>query len=183
MRQREKVIPLAFGKVLEIGIGTGLNLPYFDPSKVEHLTGIDPSENNWKINKVNMRDMGFQFEFIPASAEDIPADNNQFDSVVITYTLCSIIEPISSLEEIKRVLKPAGPLIFCEHGLSPDRKIRKWQYTLNPIWKRISGGCNMNRDIPGLLGQSGFKIKEMGTMYLPGWRILSYNFWGTAYTK
>jgi ubiquinone/menaquinone biosynthesis C-methylase UbiE len=183
MRQREKVIPLAYGKVLEVGIGTGLNLTYYDPSRVDHLTGIDPSEDNWKMRSVNDQDIGFQIDFILSSADNIPADNNQFDSAVITYTLCSIIDPVISLEEIRRVLKPKGQLIFCEHGLAPDKNIRQWQHTLNPLWKMISGGCNMTRDIPDLLHQGGFEIKDMDTLYLPGWRILSYNFWGTACAK
>jgi len=178
MRQREKVIPLAFGKVLEIGIGTGLNLSYYNPSEVKQLTGIDPSEENWKMNKIDEESLGFDFEFVKASAEDMPFDNNQFDSAVITYTLCSIKDPKISLDEINRVLKPSGQLIFCEHGLSPDHKVQRWQNTINPYWRIISGGCNLNRDIPGMLNDGGFGITELETMYLPGWKISSYNYWG-----
>ena len=180
MLQREKVVPLAYGKVLEVGIGTGLNLGYYNSNKIEHLTGLDPSEENWKINKVNAESLGLDLSFVQASADQIPAENDQFDSALITYTLCSIPDPLTSLLEIRRVLKPDGILIFCEHGIAPDRKIKKWQHAINPAWRFISGGCNLNRDVPGLLDKGGFRIKNLETMYLPGWRITTYNYWGTA---
>ena len=180
MRQRGKVIPLAYGKVLEVGIGTGLNLGYYNSSNIDHLTGRDPSEENWKINKVNAESLGLDLTYVKASAEDIPADNNEFDSAVITYTLCSINDPVVSLHEIRRVLKPGGQLIFCEHGIAPDRKVEKWQHTVNPYWRIISGGCNLNRNIPEMINEGGFKIRNLDTMYLPGWKLGSFNYWGTA---
>ena len=180
MRQREKVIPLAKGRILEIGIGSGLNLPYYNPSEVKHLTGLDPSKENWELARIDGHDFGFNIEFIPAYAGNIPLDNNQFDSAVITYTLCSIKDPIDSLIEIRRVLKPSGQLIFCEHGLAPDRKVQLWQRKLNPFWRRISGGCNLNRNIPELLLEGGFKINELDTMYLPGCKITGFNYWGVG---
>lgn len=183
MRQREKVIPLAYGKVLEIGIGTGLNLAYYRPQEIQHLTGIDPSEENWNLKKKNGIQPDFDVRFLKVNAEDMPFNNNHFDTAVITYTLCSIKEPESSLEEIKRVLKPSGQLIFCEHGIAPDKKVEKWQHTLNPLWRTLSGGCNLNRNIPDILEKGGFKIKTLDTMYLPGWRPGSYNYWGTAYIR
>lgn len=180
MRQREKVVPLAYGKVLEVGIGTGLNLGYYNSSNVEHLTGLDPSEENWNMNKVNADSLGLDLSFVNASAEMIPAENDQFDSILITYTLCSIPDPFPSLLEIRRVLKPKGTLIFCEHGIAPDKNIERWQHLLNPAWRFLSGGCNLNRNIPELLKSGGFKIKDLDTMYLPGWRAGSFNYWGTA---
>lgn len=180
MRQREKVIPLAYGKVLEVGIGTGLNLGYYNSSNIDHLTGIDPSLENWKMNKVNAESLGLDISFVQASADEIPTDNDEFDSVVITYTLCSIKNPIPSLLEIKRVLKPGGQLIFCEHGIAPDKKIEKWQHAVNPYWRIISGGCNLNLNIPEVLSEGGFKIKKLDTMYIPGWKLGSFNYWGTA---
>jgi ubiquinone/menaquinone biosynthesis C-methylase UbiE len=180
MRQREKVVPLARGKVLEVGIGTGLNLGYYDSENVEHLTGLDPSKENWNMNNVSAESFGLDLSFVQASAEDIPADNDAFDSAIITYTLCSIPDPLISLHEIRRVLKPSGQLIFCEHGIAPDKNVEKWQHALNPIWRFISGGCNLNRNIPELLKSGGFKIKDLDTMYLPGWRAGSFNYWGTA---
>lgn len=183
MRQRQKVIPLAYGKVLEVGIGTGLNLGYYNSSNIDHLMGLDPSKENWKMNKVNGESLGLDLSFVQAYAENIPADNDQFDSAVITYTLCSIEDPVVSLDEIRRVLKPSGQLIFCEHGVAPDKKVEKWQHRLNPYWKIISGGCNLNRNIPEILDQAGFKIRKLDTMYLPGWKPGSFNYWGTAMIK
>ncbi len=183
MRQREKVVPLAYGNVLEVGIGTGLNLGYYNSTKIEHLTGLDPSEANWKMNKINAESLGLDLSFVKASADQIPAENDQFDSALITYTLCSIPDPLPSLLEIRRVLKPNGTLIFCEHGIAPDKKIEKWQHAVNPIWRTISGGCNLNRDIPDILTKGGFRIKNLETMYLPGWRITTFNYWGTAVTR
>jgi len=180
MRQREKVIPLAHGKVLEVGIGTGLNLTYYDPDRIDHLTGIDPSKESWNINKLDGETLGLDMTYIQASAEEIPLDDNQFDSAVITYTLCTIPDPLTSLEEVRRVLKPSGQLIFCEHGTAPDARVRKWQNTLNPLWRTISGGCNLNRNIPELLKEGGFKINNLETMYLPGWKPGTFNYWGTA---
>jgi len=180
MRQREKVIPLASGNVLEIGIGSGLNLPFYDKKKVKHLTAIDPSVDIWNKNIINTKDFPFEFEFIQAFAEKIPTDNNSFDAVVITYTLCSIPDTYKAFEEIKRVLKTNGKLIFCEHGKAPDRAIERWQNFINPVWKRLGGGCNLNRDIPSIIKNNGLKINKLKTMYIPGWKPVSFNYWGTA---
>ncbi len=178
--QRMKVVPLAKGKVLEIGIGSGLNLPFYNPKTVKHLTAIDPSTEMWEENQIDPDTLPFEFEFVKAFAEDIPAENNRFDTVRITYTLCSIPEAGKALEEIRRILKPAGELIFCEHGKAPDKSVQNWQNRINPIWKRLGGGCNLNRDIPSIIGSNGFKIHKMDTMYIPGWKPASFNFWGSA---
>lgn len=183
MLQRQKLIPFAEGKVLEIGIGSGLNLPFYDKDKVSHLLAIDPSEEIWKKNKVDLQKLPFIFEFEKAFAEDIPADTNSFDTVILTYTLCSIKEANEALEEIKRVLKDSGKLLFCEHGKAPDKAVQKWQNRMNPLWKRIGGGCNLNKDIPVLIESNGFKIKKMETMYIPGWKPASFNYWGAAEIK
>ena len=179
-RQREKVIPLATGNVLEIGIGSGLNLPYYDDKKVNHLMAIDPSLDVWNKNEFDPKDIPFDFEFIQASAEDIPFDNNSFDTIVTTYTLCSIKDTNKAFEEIRRILKPNGKLVFCEHGKAPDKAIVRWQNIINPIWKPFAGGCNLNRDIPLIIENNGLKINKMETMYLPGWKPGSFNYWGTA---
>ncbi len=180
MRQRAKVIPLAYGKVLEIGVGSGLNLPFYDAAKIVQLTGLDPSEELWKKNENDIDNLGFDFQFIKAFAENIPAEDNAFDSVVMTYTLCSIPDTKKAIEEIRRVLKRDGILIFCEHGKAPDKTIQKWQNIINPVWRRVSGGCNLHRDIPNVIEDSGFKIKKLETMYLPGWKLASFNYWGVA---
>jgi ubiquinone/menaquinone biosynthesis C-methylase UbiE len=180
MRQREKVIPLATGKVLEIGIGSGLNLPIYNGENVNHLTAIDPSKEMWDKNVNNTEKLEYGFDFIEAFAEKIPVDNNSFDTVVTTYTLCTIPDLNKAFEEIRRVIKPSGKLVFCEHGKAPDKAIQNWQNIINPIAKRIAGGCHWNRDIPLIITSNGFKIDNMDTMYIPGWKPGSFNYWGTA---
>ena len=180
MKQREKVVPLATGRVLEIGIGTGLNLPFYSPYKVEHLWGLDPSSEMWKLTEADRTPLDFDMEFIKASASDIPLEDNSADTVLITYTLCSIPDVALALEEIRRVLKHDGQLVFCEHGAAPDHSVRRRQDRLNPLWTRLGGGCNLNREIPALLEQGGFRIHQLDTMYIPGWKPASFNYRGTA---
>lgn len=180
MKQREKVIPLANGSVLEVGIGSGLNLPFYNQNKVNHLTAIDPSVKIWNKKSVDINKLPFDLEFIKAYAEDIPADNNSFDTIVITYALCSIPDTIAAFSEIRRVLKPNGQMIFCEHGKAPDISVRKWQNFINLVWKRLGGGCILNRDIPKIIENNGLKIINMDRMYIPGWKPASFNYWGTA---
>jgi len=182
MKQREKIIPLASGNVLEIGVGSGLNLPFYT-SKVKKLIAIDPSKELWKRTLVNTQQLPFNFQFIEASAESIPAISNSFDCVVITYTLCTIPNLTKAFSEIKRVLKPTGKFLFCEHGKAPENGIQKYQNIVNPVWKRIGGGCNLNRNIPALIEENGFTISKLETMYLPGWKPASYNYWGEAKIK
>jgi ubiquinone/menaquinone biosynthesis C-methylase UbiE len=179
-KQRKKIIPLAKGNVLEIGIGTGLNLPLYNNKKVIRLTAIDPSEDTWKKCTIDIRKLGFHFKFIIASAEELPFDDNSFDSVVVTYSLCTIPDAKKALEEMRRVLKPTGLLLFCEHGIAPEKRVQKVQDLLNPVWKKVAGGCNLNRNIPQMIEDSGFKNIKLETMYIPGWKPLSYNYWGTA---
>jgi len=183
MRQREKVVPLARGKVLELGIGSGLNLPFYDPAKVSHVWGLDPSAETWRIGQRRRGALGFDVEFIEGSAEKIPLDSGSADTVVVTYALCTIPDVARSLADIRRVLRPDGELIFCEHGAAPDENVRRWQDRLNPLWKRLGGGCNLNRQIPLLLEQGGFTIRTMDTMYIPGWKPVCFNYWGTAVTQ
>lgn len=180
MRQREKVVPLATGHVLEIGIGTGLNLPYYNPDQVTHLWGLDPSREIWSIAQKNAQDHHLDAEFIHSGAEDIPLDDNSADTVVMTYTLCSIPDTFTAMAEIRRVLKPGGKLIYIEHGEAPDESVLRWQNRLNPVWKVFSGGCHLHRPIPEILARSGFRSHDMQTMYLPGWKPAAFNYWGTA---
>jgi ubiquinone/menaquinone biosynthesis C-methylase UbiE len=180
MRQREKVVPLAHGQVLEIGLGSGLNLPYYDTNKVSKLWGLDPSPQMHKMAEKSAQSVGFDVEFIALSAEEIPLETDCVDTVLVTYTLCTIPDLDSALQEMARVLRPGGELIFCEHGVAPDASIRRWQNCINPVWKRIGGGCNLNRDIPRLIEQGGFRIKGMNARYIPGWRPACFNYWGTA---
>lgn len=179
--QRKKVVPLAEGKILEVGIGSGLNLPFYNKSKIIEIWGIDPSEELNAMAKRVATEENINVKFITSSAEDIPFPNNYFDTVLITYTMCTIPSVLKANEEMRRVLKSGGKMIFCEHGVSPDESIKKWQKRLNSIWGKIAGGCNINRDIPMLTKSSGFKIVMMDEMYLPKTpKIAGYNYWGYA---
>jgi ubiquinone/menaquinone biosynthesis C-methylase UbiE len=179
--QRKKVVPLAEGKILEVGIGSGLNLPFYNKSKIIEIWGIDPSEELNAMAKRVATEENINVKFITSSAEDIPFPNNYFDTVLITYTMCTIPSVLKANEEMRRVLKSGGKMIFCEHGVSPDESIKKWQKRLNSIWGKIAGGCNINRDIPMLIKSSGFKIVMMDEMYLPKTpKIAGYNYWGYA---
>lgn len=182
--QRRKVVPMAEGRILEIGIGTGLNLDYYDPSKVEKVIGLDPSEESWRIAGKRARDLPFDVEFIGLPGEEIPLDANSVDTVLVTYSLCTIPDPHSALEGMRRVLRPGGKMIFCEHGEAPDENVRKWQDRINPVWKAVCGGCNLNRKIPSLIEGAGFQVTQMDTMYLPSTpRFAGFNYWGAAQVR
>ena len=179
-QQREKVVPLARGRVLEIGIGTGLNLAHYGKAKVGNIVGLDPAMEMHRLAQKRMRKAGLSVELVGLSAERIPFEDATFDTVLVTYTLCSIPDPVPALKEMRRMLKPGAKLIFCEHGASPDASVRRWQDRLTPLWSKLGGGCHLNRDIPALLSAAGLRSMDMQTMYLPGPRPLTYNYWGTA---
>ena len=183
-RQRKKVVPLAEGKVLEVGIGSGLNLPFYDKSKIDELWGLDPSEELSEMARKVADSEQMEVNFISSGAEEISLPDDHFDSVLVTYTMCTIPEVIRANGEIRRVLKNGGKMIFCEHGEAPDENIRKWQKRINPIWGKFAGGCNINRKIPSLIEDSGFDIIELEEMYLPNTpKIAGYNYWGYAIAK
>tara|TARA_A100000164_G_scaffold363942_1_gene381602 strand:+ start:514 stop:1134 length:621 start_codon:yes stop_codon:yes gene_type:complete len=182
--QRKKVVPLAEGKVLEIGIGSGLNLPFYDKAKIDEIWGLDPSEELSEMAKQVADEESMEVKFISSGAEDIPLPDNYFDCVLVTYTMCTIPEVQRANQEIRRVLKEDGKMIFCEHGEAPDQNIRKWQNRINPFWGKLAGGCNINRKIPSLIQESGLDIIEMEEMYLPNTpKIAGYNYWGYAVSK
>ena len=178
--QRKKVVPHAQGRILEIGIGSGLNLEFYDPAKVDKVWGLDPSAELRVYAEREAKQVPFDVEFIGLEAEDIPLDDASMDTVLMTYTLCTIPDAIAALKNMRRVLKPGGKLIFCEHGKAPDEAVQKWQNRLNPIWKKIAGGCNLNRQIPELIEQGGFKVEDLDTMYIPGPKPMTFNYWGSA---
>lgn len=175
---RSELIPSAEGKVLEIGMGSGLNLPHYDG--ISGLIGLEPSEELQNLAEDMLTHADFPSEMLTGSAEDIPLESNTFDTVVMTWTLCSVTDPVLALSEIKRVIKPGGKVIFAEHGKSPDQNIRKLQKTLNPLWSRIAGGCQLNREIVDLYESSGFKFKSMERGYLEGPKFATYNYRGVA---
>jgi ubiquinone/menaquinone biosynthesis C-methylase UbiE len=179
-KQREKVVPGASGDVLEVGFGSGLNLPYYDRANVRRIWGLEPSSGMREIAAEPITNSGLDVELIDLPGEEIPLDDNCVDTVLITYTLCTIVDVASALDGMRRVLKPDGRLLFCEHGKAPDGNVVKWQERMNPTWRRFAGGCNMNRDIPAILATAGFDIEEDNRMYVPGIKSLSYNYWGSA---
>lgn len=181
MKQRAKIVPLAAGRVLELGIGGGLNLSFYDPAKVTSVHGVDPSPGLRAKAVLAPRPEGMIIDVAPGTAEALPFDDATFDTVVCTFTLCSVHTPAAALAEARRVLKPEGRLLFCEHGLAPDAGVALWQKRIEPIWKPIAGGCHLTRPVAGAIAHSGFKIDWLETMYLPGTpRILGWNEWGAA---
>ena len=179
--QRKKVVPLAKGVVLEVGIGSGLNIPFYNKNNIEQIIGLDPSEELNVLAKRVADDNGIQIDFLINGAEDIDLSDNSVDTILITYTLCTIPNLNKSMSEMKRVLKPGGKFIFCEHGIAPDINIIKWQRRINPIWGIFFGGCNINRNIPKIISESGFNISNLNQMYLPSTpKIVGYNYWGEA---
>lgn len=179
-KQRQKIVPLAEGNVLEIGMGSGLNLSFYDPEKVQKVWGLEPSEGMRQLARRNMAGKDLDLEMIDLPGERIPLEDDTMDTVVVTYTLCTIPDIEAALHGMKRVLRPGGKLLFCEHGIAPDAGVRKWQNRINPAWRKLAGGCNLNRDIPAILETSGFEVIDDQRMYIPGVKFLSYNYWGTA---
>ena len=179
--QRKKVVPLCTGRVLEVGMGSALNLPYYDRDKVEFIWGLEPSEARRDKAQPNIEKSGLEVKLIDLPGEEIPLDDNSVDTVLLTYTLCTIPEWDVALKQMRRVLKPGGKLIFTEHGRAPDAGVKKWQDRINPLWKKLAGGCNLNRPIPELLRGSGFGIETLDAMYLPSTpKLFAYNYWGEA---
>ena len=179
--QRDKIVPLADGVVLDIGIGSGLNIPFYNKTKIKYLYGLDPSKELLNIAKLSAKEKKIEIEFLECGAEDIPLPDKSIDTVLITFTMCTIPDVTLSNSEIMRVLKDDGKLLFCEHGLAPDTSVAKWQNRINPLWSKMFGGCNINRDIPLILSDSGFKVNNLQQMYLPSTpKIVGYNYWGVA---
>ncbi len=181
MKQRAKIVPRASGTVLEIGIGSGLNLDFYDRSQVGKLIGLEPSAEMRLMAQKRAQDLAIDVEFIGLEAEQIPLNDHEVDNIVVTYSLCTIPDPEAALAQMRRVLKQGGRLFFCEHGLAPEGTTRKWQYRIEPIWKRLAGGCHLTRDIPAMIKKAGFELGAVETMFLPNTpRIAGYNYWGEA---
>jgi ubiquinone/menaquinone biosynthesis C-methylase UbiE len=183
MKQRAKVVPKATGRVLELGIGMGLNLSFYDPATVESVTGVDPAEELRHIAEAAPRDPKLTVKVEDGTAEALPFEDRSFDCVVCTFTLCSVRSPTAALAEARRVLKPGGRFLYCEHGLSPDADVAKWQRRIEPVWKRIAGGCHLTRPVTRAVGEAGFKVTASDAMYLPGTpRFAGWSEWGEAVT-
>jgi ubiquinone/menaquinone biosynthesis C-methylase UbiE len=180
--ERRKLVPQAGGRVLEVGIGSGHNLAMYDPQRVTALVGIDPSTELLARTRARTPGVPFPVELVPEPAETMSLPAASFDTVVATYTLCSIPEVQRALQGIRRVLKPEGRLLFLEHGAAPDPDVRRWQARLSPLWLRMAGGCHLLRDAPSLLAEAGFAIDRLDAYYLPGIpRLLGYHSLGAAH--
>jgi ubiquinone/menaquinone biosynthesis C-methylase UbiE len=181
LKQRKKVVPAAEGRVLEVGMGSAINIPFYDANKIEMVWGLEPSEGMRRKAAPRIARAPFPVEWLGLPGEEIPLDDNSADTVLLTFTLCTIPDFAKALGQMRRVLKPGGRLLFAEHGEAPDDDVRKWQERINPFWKRIAGGCNVNRQIPRVIEDGGFKIEHIDTMYLPGTpKFAGFQYWGVA---
>ena len=174
MKTRAQIVPQAEGRVLEIGIGSGLNLSFYDPAKVSVIVGVDPSAAMQKLAQQRAAQISIPVEMIALELGQIQAADASFDSIVCTFTLCTIPDAGAALQEMRRVLKPGGKLLFSEHGLAPDLPVVRWQNRLTPLWKPFSGGCHLNRDIPALIRAGGFSIGQLDSSYLKGPRPMTW---------
>ena len=177
---RAQIVPQATGEVLEIGMGSGLNLAFYDPNKFTSITGVDPAAQMQALARTRADAIDIPVEIIAVDVQGIHAVTDRFDTIVMTFTLCSIVDPIAALNEMARVLKPDSRLLFCEHGLAPDISVERWQHRLTPWWKPLAGGCHLDRNIPALLAAGGFRVEELSEQYLSGPRALSYIYSGWA---
>ncbi|MEO5740281.1 MAG: class I SAM-dependent methyltransferase [Vicinamibacterales bacterium] len=178
-RLRAAHVPAARGVVLEVGIGSGLNLPFYT-SAVTHLYGVDRSAELLAMAKERATTAPFPVELFDCSADRIPLPDASVDTVVVTWSLCSIAGVVEALHDMRRVLKPDGTLIFVEHGLSSDAGVRKWQNRLTPFWRVFTGGCHLNRKMDDLVRNAGFTIADLRTEYVPGPRALTFMYEGVA---
>jgi len=173
---RRRVVSQARGRVLEVGIGSGLNLSFYG-GEVANVYGIDPSAG---LLRRAIKQRAPQANLVEASAESIPFDSASFDTVVTTWTLCTIPEVVVALREMQRVLRPTGRLLFVEHGLAPDRGVARWQHRLTPCWKCLGGGCHLNRKIDDLVTAAGFRIERLDAGYMQGRNPFTFMYEGVA---
>lgn len=178
-RYRGAIVPLACGGVLEIGAGSGLNVPFYGPA-VTRLCALDPSPAMLRMARGRHAAGRFPVEFIEGSAEEIALPDGAVDTVVTTWALCTIPDAAKALREARRVLAPGGSLLFVEHGLAPDASVERWQRRLDPLWRRVAGGCHLDRPMDSMIRESGFRIVEMQRAYASGPRPLAYMYSGRA---
>jgi SAM-dependent methyltransferase len=181
MKRRAKVVPRAHGRVLELGAGGGANFALYDPHQVTSVEGVDPSPELLTRAHRAAKTEGIPFNIEPGVAEALPFPDASFDTVLTTFTLCSVQDQAQALAEARRVLKPEGRLLFCEHGAAPDPSVAKWQRRIEPVWKRIGGGCHLTRPVSAAIAQAGFRIAEQEQGYMeksPRWA--GWVEWGEA---
>jgi ubiquinone/menaquinone biosynthesis C-methylase UbiE len=176
---RERVIGAAEGRVLEIGVGSGMNLPFYRPP-VREVLALEPAPRLVTMARSASHASSMPVSFLEASAEAIPLDEHSVDTIVTTWTLCSIPQAATALAEMRRVLRPGGKLLFVEHGRAPDASVRWWQDRLTPVWRSISGGCHLNRPIQAMIEGAGFRIDRIETGYMPGPKPMTFMYEGGA---
>jgi ubiquinone/menaquinone biosynthesis C-methylase UbiE len=176
---RQRTIETARGLVLEVGVGSGLNLRFYSRA-VDRVCGIDLSPELLRLAHTRTADAVVPVSLIRASAEHLPFADTIFDAIVMTWTLCSIANPVAALSEMRRVLKPVGKLLFVEHGLSPEFRIARWQHRLTPYWKRIGGGCHLDRKMDDLIRAAGFQIDAIEKGYMKGPKAWTFMYRGSA---
>lgn len=176
---RERVGRAASGRVLEIGIGSALNLPFFGP-QVTEVVGVDPSPALVAMARQRRSGLRFPFKVVEGTGERLPLEDGGFDTVLTTWSLCSVADPVQVLQEARRVLRPGGQLLFAEHGRAPDAGVRWWQDTLTPAWRHMAGGCHLNRKIDELVGAAGFRLDDLRTGYARGPRPMTFMYEGRA---
>jgi ubiquinone/menaquinone biosynthesis C-methylase UbiE len=179
-KYRRAVVPAAEGRVLEIGVGSGLNFQFYAKDKVQRIFALEPSAGLRKRAARRAAETSIPVDFVGLDGADIPLGAGDVDTVVTTWTLCSIAEVATALSEMRRVLKPAGRLLFVEHGAAGDAGVRLWQDRLDPVWTRLAGGCHMNRPIDTLIADAGFEFLRLDTEYAPGPRVLTFLYSGAA---
>jgi len=180
-KQRAAIVSLAQGRVLEVGMGSGLNLPFYNADKVEMVWGLEPSRGMHKKAQKNLEASTLLVDWLESPGEQIPLEDNAADTVLLTYTLCTIPDWQQALGQMRRVLKPNGRLLFSEHGLAPDQAVSKWQHRLTPMWKKCAGGCHLNRPITEYLEQAGFQVETLEADYMRGVpRLAGFNYRGVA---
>jgi ubiquinone/menaquinone biosynthesis C-methylase UbiE len=178
---REKLIPLAQGKVLELGVGSGVNFIHYDSTKVSKLYALEPNPGMIHLAERRQRQTKLNIEFLDLPGERIPLEDETIDTVVSTFTLCTIPGIVDAIRGVARILKPNGKLIFFELGLSPDPEVQRRQKQLEPLYHWLFQGLSLTRNIPALIVQGGFQIEQMGTGYLTQFpKSSSYCWWGTA---
>jgi len=182
--QRAKVVPLAQGRVLELGIGSGLNLPLYDPARVVRVIGVDPAPEMLARARRRADGLAFTVELLDADAATARVEPASVDTVVVTYSLCTIPDGVAALEIARRALRPGGRLLFCEHGRSAEPGVARWQERITPVWKRIAGGCRLDRDVPAMLAAGGFAVDRLETFYMPrAPRPMGWHFLGSAVAR
>jgi ubiquinone/menaquinone biosynthesis C-methylase UbiE len=181
MKRRSAVVPLARGDVFELGCGGGINHQFYDPSAITSYAGIDPHAGLLDGARVAAQQKGWAADLRQGMGEAIPFDDASFDNVVCTFTLCSVTDPAQVLRELRRILRPGGAVLFLEHGSAPDAGVARWQQRIEPVWKRIAGGCHLTRPISAAFADQGFAVDRLGEGYTPqAPRFAGWMEWGIA---